>query len=118
MSAKEELKSMYEQYLTTRAIYKYAKDKGQANRLVYPGHSFEVLEKTIEEQYILSIIGTFEKILFKRIENAYGEIKKVVEAKYDKKQALYKASTLFIKNKDNFLYCIRQRNKGCAETTS
>jgi hypothetical protein len=56
----------------------------------------------------LNIITTFEKIIFSRIDNAYGEIKKIVSEEYRrrylKKQfaPLHHSVNSFIKNKNDF----------------
>lgn len=61
----------------------------------------EKLQQAILDYAILDIVATFEKILFLRIDNASGEIKKIVREKYKTPAPLVKMSESFVKGKED-----------------
>ncbi|MDM8548521.1 hypothetical protein QUF72_00545 [Desulfobacterales bacterium HSG2] len=68
---------------------------------------FDSLQRKITEFCILDIVATFEKSVFRRIGNAYGEIKNVVEDGYEKRLSkrepipFYIASSSFVKDRED-----------------
>lgn len=68
---------------------------------------FDSLHEKIAEHYIIELIATFEQVIFKRIDNAYGEINTILSTEYAKRQQkrqaapLYRCTNAFIKNKED-----------------
>lgn len=60
----------------------------------------EKLQQTILDYAILEIVAAFEKILFLRIDNASGEMKRIVKERYKTPAPLAKMSGAFIKGKE------------------
>ena len=58
----------------------------------------EQLQQTIVDYALLDMVATFEKMLFLRIDNASGEIKRMVTEKYKAPAPLAKMSAAFIKD--------------------
>lgn len=68
---------------------------------------FDSLQQKIEELCVLNIVASFEMAVFRRIGNAYGEIKSIVEDGYNKRLSkrepvpFYIASSSFVKNRED-----------------
>ncbi|MCP4104248.1 MAG: hypothetical protein GY749_01710 [Desulfobacteraceae bacterium] len=126
MSAKETLEETYQKYVSWMKIYESAKertqrDKNFAPKVIPPGKSkktpyehqiiadyFDQLYTEITELYILNIITTFERMVFNKIDNAYGVIKDIVTVEYNKRYSkkdkpapLYHSAVSFIKVKED-----------------
>ena len=92
---------------------KAPKKKQNKNKLI--DDHFDTVKSKIEELYILDLITTFEQIMFEKIINTSGEIKKMVKYQFerrlkdynnnnqkkDKSIALVKSAVSFIKNKED-----------------
>ncbi len=125
MSAKEILEEVYQKYVSSKKIYNSAKERTRrdsnfALNIIPPGKSkktqdehliddyFDQLRTEIEELYILNIITTFERMVFNKINNAYGVIKDIVTIEYNKRYSkknkpvpLYHSAVSFIKDKED-----------------
>ncbi len=126
MSAKETLETVYQQYASSVKIYDSAKERtrrdGNFTIRILPSRKtrkikdeshivddyFDLLYAEVTELYILDIIATFERIVFQKIDNAYGEIKNIVTTEYDKRHSkkhrpapLYHSAASFIKDKED-----------------
>jgi hypothetical protein len=68
---------------------------------------FDSLQQKIEELCVLNIVASFEMAVFRRIGNAYGEIKSIVEDGYNKRLSkrepvpFYIASSSFVKDRED-----------------
>ncbi|MCP4349089.1 MAG: hypothetical protein GY795_26715 [Desulfobacterales bacterium] len=66
---------------------------------------FDSLNQKITDHCVMDIIATFEEIVFDRIDNAYGDIKRIVTDEYKKRYSkkepapFYISASLFIKNR-------------------
>lgn len=126
MSARETLEKVYQQYTSSVKIYDSAKERirrdGNFAIRIIPARKgrkiqneshitddyFGQLYAEITELYILNIIATFERIVFQKIDNAYGEIRSIVTIEYDKRHSkkhkpapLYHSAASFIKDKED-----------------
>jgi predicted nucleotidyltransferase len=61
----------------------------------------EELQQAVSDYAFLDIVATFEKIVFSKIDNATGEIRKVVREYYKSPAPLSEMSKEFIKDKDD-----------------
>ncbi len=61
----------------------------------------EELQQSILDYALLDIVATFERILFLKIDNASGEIKRIVNNNYPTPAPLSKMSESFIRNKED-----------------
>ena len=55
------------------------------DRKSFIGNKFDMMVQSIDELIILGLVSDFEKIVFDRVENASGEIAKIVKQKYTSK---------------------------------
>ncbi len=99
--SEKELEEIYQLYLSSIEIYDYAQDraksddkiadkfkiasKNQKNQKKLIQKHFDKLKTDIKEFYILNIITTFEKIIFKKIQHARGDIKKIIDKGYERR---------------------------------
>ncbi len=60
----------------------------------------EIDQKNFESSFI-GLVAVFEKIIFTKFGNAYGEIKKLVKEKYVSPKPMYKHGEHFIKDVEN-----------------
>ncbi|MDM8548664.1 hypothetical protein QUF72_01250 [Desulfobacterales bacterium HSG2] len=131
MSVKETLEELFQLYGASKVICDGAKEKVMRGdmsfaRRIFPDSSktertlrsrdkrdfideyFDILKQKIAEHYTLNIIAIFERMVFERIDNTYGEIKNIVRDEYDKRRSrrdrpapLYHSATAFVKGKDD-----------------
>lgn len=65
------------------------------------------MHQRITEHYILELTAAFERIIFNRLDNAYGDINRILTAEYEKRQRkgqpapLNRCASSFIKNKED-----------------
>ena len=131
MSAKETLEELFQLYEASKVICDDAKKKvirgdtsfairifpdspktkkmlQRRDKQDFIDEHFDTLKRKIAEHYMLNIIATFERMVFARIDNAYGEIKNIVRDEYDKRRSrkdratpLYHSATAFVKDRDD-----------------
>jgi hypothetical protein len=96
--SEKKLEEIYQLYLSSIEVYNYAQDrakskyeiahkfkissKNQKNQLKAIQEHFDKLKTDIKEFYILSIITTFEKIIFNKIQQTRGELEKIINKGY------------------------------------
>jgi len=121
MSGKE-LEEIYQLYLSSIEIYNYAQDraksddkisdkfkiasKNKKNQKKVVQKHFDKLKTDIKEFYILNIITTFEKIIFIKIQQARGDIKKLLTKDANEELKIMKKSG-FVIQQDLSLKVIR-----------
>ncbi len=126
MTVAEALEDAYQEYIALEAIYDHARERAQSSdhfaRTIIPHAKrgkktvpkrkivnvyFDQLHENLSEQYALHLISIFEKIVFNKIDNAYGLIKNVVRNEYEKTQKhknlspLHRSAVAFIKKKED-----------------
>lgn len=67
------------------------------NRKQFIGEKMDLMNQSIEELVVLGLVSDFEKIVFDKVENASGEISKIVKNHY-KASPFNKFSTNFVKS--------------------
>jgi len=131
MSAKETVEEVFQMYESLKEISDDGKEKIRrgnqsfARRIIplspktekilrskdkndFIDDYFDTLNQKIADHSVLDMIATFERIVFTRIVNTYGEIRNIVKDEYDKRRSkknrpapLYHSATAFIKNRDD-----------------
>jgi len=99
--SEKKLEEIYQLYLSSIEIYNYAQNGAKSkyenadkfkiatgnkkNRVKAIEKHFDKLKTDIKEFYILNIITTFEKIIFKKIQQAHGDIENIIVKGYEKR---------------------------------
>lgn len=65
---------------------------------------FDDIKSKLSEFCFLDIVSTFEKLVFKKLENALGNARSIVKKKYSPKDPFGICVASFIKNKDDIRY--------------
>lgn len=62
---------------------------------------FDDIDEKVSESFFIALVASFEKILFNKFGNTYGEIKKLVKEKYVSPKPMHKYGESFIKDISN-----------------
>jgi len=121
MPENNEFKDLFERYNCLKKICENARDRASnpaANKYVQKislplfgkksgyrkeevNEYFEALHLKIDDLFFLDIVAHFEQIIFKKIDNASGKIKRIVKERYKKPDPFNVIATSFIKNEED-----------------